>query len=333
MAKITSRKGWPHPESRLLILHQGALGDFVAIFPAIIRLRRYFNQIDVICQHQSVLLAKALGLAEKGFALESAALASLFSPQVDTKLCDLLKSYAKIVLFTFSGQLEQSLNQITSNRCIRIAPRPAEDKRVPILAFVIQNLINRGLLEKTDQDLEKILPPAIQTDPAAPSGDRSRILIHPGSGSIRKRWPISQFIQIESMLKSGDMRPEFILGPVESDLRGRLQDANGENRKIHIIDDILEFLALLKAGGGYIGNDSGASHLAAYMGLPTVVVFGPADPRRWRPFGPRVKIVRPRLACQPCFETDQNNCDHPRCLDETTPQTVVDAFYSVYEGR
>jgi hypothetical protein len=37
----------------------------------------------------------------------------------------------------------------------------------------------------------------------------------------------------------------------------------------------------------HLGNDTGVSHLAAAVGTPTVVVFGPSDERRFRPFGRR----------------------------------------------
>ena len=88
--------------------------------------------------------------------------------------------------------------------------------------------------------------------------------------------------------------------------------------------------ALLAAYGGYIGNDSGASHLAAFLGLPATVIFGPADPRRWTPVGRAVEIVRPELECRPCFETEKANCGDPECLTKTTPQQVIQAFYRQY---
>ena len=50
--------------------------------------------------------------------------------------------------------------------------------------------------------------------------------------------------------------------------------------------------ALLRLCEGYVGVDSGVSHLAAAVGARVVAVFGPTDPRRWAPRGPRVAIVR-----------------------------------------
>jgi ADP-heptose:LPS heptosyltransferase len=41
----------------------------------------------------------------------------------------------------------------------------------------------------------------------------------------------------------------------------------------------------------YVGNDSGTTHLAAAIGLPTVAIFGTTDPQIWRPLGEHVTVV------------------------------------------
>jgi heptosyltransferase-3 len=55
---------------------------------------------------------------------------------------------------------------------------------------------------------------------------------------------------------------------------------------------LTEVAALLARCDLYVGNDSGPSHLAALTGAPTLALFGPTDPRRWRPLGPRVTVLR-----------------------------------------
>ena len=311
----------------LLIVHQGALGDFVAIFPAIIRLKKYYHRIDVLCQAQLGKLAKKLGLVKHCYPLEAAAFASLYTNEIDHSLAELLRRYVKIVVFSRSQHLEKSLNRITGDRCLRLSPKPPAEKPIHITTYAIQNLVREGLLGKEDADLKdsrlSIYP---QENKQRPVGQK-RILIHPGSGSIRKRWPISQFKQIESVLQSKGLKPEFVLGPAELDLANQLAH---QNRTIHTCSDLLDLVSLYKSAGGYIGNDSGASHLSAFMGLPTVVIFGPADPTRWKPNGPFVEVIRPQLDCLPCFETDASNCPEPKCLDDTIPQAVIDAFYRLY---
>jgi ADP-heptose:LPS heptosyltransferase len=311
------------PDAKLLIIHQGALGDFILTFPAITRLKKYYKRIDVLCQSRLGKLAKALGLAENWYPSEAAYLASLFTDQIEPKIKALLDPYAKIILFTLCNQFEQSVNQITANPCCRIPPKPPVHDRIHAAKFILENLINCGLIRQADAELDDIPIPGRKGRPQNPH----KILLHPGAGSIRKRWPVSNFFQVESVLKADGLKPEFILGPAEEGLADELQHPD---RSVHVLDDLVDLLDLLKSAGGYIGNDSGASHLAAYLGLPSTVIFGPADPERWAPVGRSVKIVRPELQCRPCFEIDEADCDDPHCLEGTTPQRVIKAFYSVY---
>jgi len=83
---------------------------------------------------------------------------------------------------------------------------------------------------------------------------------------------------------------------------------------IHQHSDITEFADLLRHAGGFIGNDSGATHLAAFLGLPVIAIFGPSDPDRWKPLGRAVKVLRAAVSCSPCFETNTKNCDKPDCF-------------------
>ena len=51
----------------------------------------------------------------------------------------------------------------------------------------------------------------------------------------------------------------------------------------------------------FIGNDSGAMHVAAAVGVPVVGVFGSTDPEGTAPITPRRALVRHAVACSPCF--------------------------------
>jgi len=84
--------------ANLLIIHQGALGDFILTFPAFTRLQKYYRPIDVLCQNQQGQLAKSLGLAENWYPSEAAYFSSLFSDQVAPKMRALLEQYENIIL-------------------------------------------------------------------------------------------------------------------------------------------------------------------------------------------------------------------------------------------
>ena len=314
-------------KQNLLIIHQGSLGDFIATFPAIIRLKKNYGCVDVLCSRQLGKLAREIGLAEQWFPLEAAGFASIYTEMVDVKVKRLLQAYSTVILFSLSRQLEQSINKIVPGNCHRIPSIPPTSECIHITDYIFKNLVERGLLhkKKTDPDI-KSLSQGLDIRQIQPQNPK-HILIHPGSGSIRKRWPISNFLEIEAILKVDGLYPEFVLGPAEEELVDEIATAN---RNLHVLDNLPDLVGLLKSAGGYIGNDSGASHLAAFLGLPTTVIFGPTDPHRWQPIGRAVEIVRPGLECSPCFETEKANCSDPKCLGQTTPETVLKAFYRVY---
>ena len=132
---------------------------------------------------------------------------------------------------------------------------------------------------------------------------------------------------------SGFKKPEYILGPAETFLTVQLQSKQNSNRKVHEVYHLGELVELLQASGGFIGNDSGVSHLAAFLGLPTVVIFGPSDPLRWKPIGPAVRTLRPTLDCTPCFETNPTSCKQTKCLSRTSPEEVIHAFHILTSSK
>ncbi|MGD2014002.1 MAG: hypothetical protein PVG84_09665, partial [Desulfobacterales bacterium] len=75
---------------RLLIIHQGALGDIILTFPALLRLQKYYDAIDILCQSGIGKLAKALGIVETCYPLEAAHVSSLFTDRADSKIKNLL---------------------------------------------------------------------------------------------------------------------------------------------------------------------------------------------------------------------------------------------------
>jgi heptosyltransferase II len=78
--------------------------------------------------------------------------------------------------------------------------------------------------------------------------------------------------------------------------------------------------ALLSRCQLFVGNDSGAMHVAAAVGLPVVAVFGPTDPHGTAPITSRCTIVQDKPYCSPCF---LRRCpiDH-RCMTRVEPEAV-----------
>lgn len=313
-------------EKKLLIVHHGALGDVVATFPAVIRLKKIFSRIDLLCQRKLGKLAQSLKVVEGWFSIEAASFASLYCSVVHLEVKQTLRSYHDIILFSRSRQLQSTIKKITGKTPFLIQPRPDNHRRVHISEHVFSNMVRIGLLSEGDSG-----PNSTGWVTGRPIQRPSKyylpkILIHPGAGSKKKFWPVPSFIEVASSLVSSGNQPEFILGPAEHFLADILSQNNTHRLKIHMINDLIQLSSLLESADGFIGNDSGISHLAAFIGLPTVAVFGPSDPKRWKPTGRAVAVVRPDLDCRPCFETNMTDCKEMICFNTTSPATVITAF-------
>jgi ADP-heptose:LPS heptosyltransferase len=315
-------------QRKLLVIHQGAIGDIVSLFPAIIKLKKIFNQIDAICNKSIGELVCSLKLTSKTYPVEFAFFSSLFSDKVDPAAEKIIRSYDEILLFSYSDQIEKAISGIIKKRIYRIPPRPEASLRVHVLDYILKLLAEYKLIDNDnppDKEYYDYLIKEIGNTKV--QGNGLKLLIHPGSGSTKKNWPVSNFINVYKNLESKGISSEIIIGPAEYDLFENFKTSLPSNIIIHRPKKLLELVPLLKQSSGFIGNDSGISHLAAFMGIPVTVIFGPSDPKRWKPFGRFVEVIRSQTDCMPCFETGKSVCKEIKCLNDITPEIVINTLY------
>jgi len=140
-----------------------------------------------------------------------------------------------------------------------------------------------------------------------------------------KCWPPIRFAEVATRLRA-DFDAEIILfgaaaeagvaAAISAGMRHKPIDLTGKT-------SIADLPALLAQCHLFIGNDSGAMHVAAAVGLPVVAIFGPTDPAGTAPVTPRCTIVQEKPHCSPCF---LRRCpiDH-RCMKRITPEAVFSA--------
>ena len=155
-----------------------------------------------------------------------------------------------------------------------------------------------------------------------PAHSHDELVLHPGSGDRRKNAPAELWAAVlTSLRKTTGHRVRLVLGPAEREDPGwntltQMADA------VSPCDDLTGLLAGLSRASLFLGSDSGASHLSALLGVPTVVLFGPSDPDLWRPLGPLVGVVRTHAPCSPCTHGAPFNCRQPRCLERFSAQEI-----------
>ncbi|WP_309088029.1 glycosyltransferase family 9 protein [Phenylobacterium sp.] len=175
----------------------------------------------------------------------------------------------------------------------------------------------RAIHKKSAEPVHKVVEAArvlrIEDEPAAPhlftspeidayaaelvAGEGPILALGPAANWIGKTWPVERFSQAamrllrgEGPLKGG--RLMVVGGPGDAHLVRGLRDV-GPNRIIDLTGkDLLTAYAALTHARLFIGNDSGAMHLAAAAGTPTLGLFGPSDERLYAPWGPNARVVR-----------------------------------------
>ena len=165
----------------------------------------------------------------------------------------------------------------------------------------------------------------ILSNAGAPEG-RARIAVGAGASyGSAKCWPPDRFAETLNRLAEqldagvvlfGTGGEAAVSQAISAGLKRECVDLTGKTA-------IVDLPAMLSRCNLFIGNDSGAMHVAAAVGLPVVAVFGPTDPNGTVPVTPKCSVVQERPYCSPCF---LRRCptDH-RCMKAVTPAMVESA--------
>jgi lipopolysaccharide heptosyltransferase I len=141
------------------------------------------------------------------------------------------------------------------------------------------------------------LPPG---DPAAvapglPSG--AIALLNPGAGWEAKQWPAAGYARLADALEKEFALPVVLnCGPREAALAEQVRAACQGAKPFPFSGSIPGLIALLRHAKLMVGPDTGPLHLAAALGVPTVALFGPTDPKRNGPYGNAHRNLRPENA-------------------------------------
>jgi len=272
-----------------VIFHYGALGDFVLTLPI---LRRLVGPVTLVSAwERATLAATLLGGDIKVSPMdiqmwEFIRLHAEGGPtSVSPAIGELFSEAQHVISFVSTGKDAWANNVARlaqKAKHIYIDPRPPEG--------VTEHISKWHLTQSKEQGL-KIGEPTEVVATGNPSGP---VVVHPGSGGVDKCWPIERYeMLVRGLLERGtSLLP--LLGEAEAERwpKDRL-DHWVRQKGARVFGTLHELHAALSDASAYIGNDSGPTHLAAQMGLPTVALFGPTDPRVWAPVGPSVTVLAP----------------------------------------
>ncbi len=159
--------------------------------------------------------------------------------------------------------------------------------------------------------------------------------LHPG-GSGRwktKRWDLSRWAKVCDALSRSGVRVVVVGGPEEQEL-GQQLTALTEVPPLVIIGKtrLLELACVIKRCTVFLSHDSSSLHVAAAVGTPVVVLFGPTDPRRHWPPAFAGQVIRKDVFCSPCYSTRCRTVTHA-CMKRITVDEVLYATHTLLAGQ
>lgn len=305
-AKAATVSDRPEGTSRILVMRGGAVGDLILTLPALVAMRQKWPNahVELAGYPHAAQLAVAGGLVDKLVSLDAVPFAQLFSPAGD--LSDDVVSYIRsfdVILSWMNdpdGVLTRNLAKAGARRLVCGSPLVTDMHAIDTLMTPLHELgIRSGEYEYSRLFLSGQRVENGQKRLAV-FGDRV-VIIHPGSGSPKKNWPIDHFVALAGRLKmETELTPVFALGEVEEPIRLQFQaQASSSSARVAGMPplavlpqySVVDLAAILTACAGYVGNDSGITHLAAAVGIPVIALFGPTDPRLWAPRGPNTTVI------------------------------------------
>jgi heptosyltransferase-3 len=265
---------------RLLICHAGALGDFILTWPALLGLKHHPENFELLLigRKQFLDLAIKYGVIDRGFDLESREMMDFFQ---GLKIPDILgKPDGAVLWLNDAGKIiADLLTPVCSMPVICINPFP------PVQMHVGDHYcteLNRHFSVSYPENITEIMPDSDQKQAES-------VVIHPGSGSPLKKFSNAFYLQLKSILHShGFEKIILILGPAEEDVSAD----SLPGAEIIRPRDVLQLAGQLAETKFFVGNDSGVSHLAGFLGIPTVVFYRSTDPDHWGVRGRRVWYIR-----------------------------------------
>jgi hypothetical protein len=264
-----------------LVLFPGALGDFVCFLPALAAIADDApTPLVIVSRRELEPLVRLWGRAEWA-SIDGREASWLFSPEPPREAAEFYSGFARVESFTGARDPDVARNLA---RWV--------GRRGRVHAFRPEKPVHVSLHWLRAVGVTSAEPPEfrLELDIAERSTREPMLLVvHPGSGGSHKRWSRRGFVAVARGWMEQGGRSTVLLGPAESDERLWWRSQN-----VPVVETppLIGLVRILSRAGVYLGNDSGVTHLAAVSGSSGIALFGPTDPRLWKPLSSRLRALR-----------------------------------------
>jgi heptosyltransferase-2 len=278
--------------SRILVIRGGAIGDFILTLPVFSALRAHFPRarLEVLGYPHIARLGLIGDLTDAVHPIEARALAGFFARggRLDETVSGFFEQFALIVSYLYDPDdiFRINVSRASDAQFIAGPHRPDELGNLHAADVFLRPLERLAVFEAD-------ATPRLHPQPGSPGPGRW-LAVHPGSGSESKNWPERRWSELlRRTVAESDLQILIVGGEAEGDRLERLAGAipSGRFRLARSLP-LDELACLLRGCSHFIGHDSGITHLAAAVGLPCVVLWGPSNPALWRPRGDRILVLQ-----------------------------------------
>ncbi len=316
---------------RLLVRSSNWLGDAVMSIPAVQAMKkgRPDCRLTIVCQSKLLPLWKRVPEVDDVVSIEDQ---SIFSTAQAIRSAG---PFDAAVLFPNS--LRSALEVRLAGIPLRVGYRG--HSRSWLLNQIIRKRRDTGRVEHQARTFLRIaheLGADIATSRFAQRSSREatkerlRLAICPGAEyGPAKRWLAERFGAVAASISAAKSVQWMLFGTAADAAAGEIvATALGESAVNRIGKTSLEELITeLQSCRLLLTNDTGTMHLAAFLGIPTVAIFGSTEPLKTAPLGDGHVIVRHHVECSPCFFRE---CPIDfRCMKAVTVEEVTKAVLSI----
>lgn len=339
----------PAEVRRILIRANNWIGDVVLISPAVRAIREHFREARIAILAKRWVLDTLRGHpyyddliefdddgAHRGAAGLLRLAAALRRERFD--LAVLFQKAFEAALVAFLGGARRRIGHATDARSALLTdplPLPAPDTHHLEVFLGIARALGCPIPDPNPIfhiEAREARAAADLLDGAGLGVHAPLVALHPGASKAPRAWHAERFgLLARRLIEGAGARVLLLGGPGDADLLRQV--ASGAPPSGILLPDPVPSIrltaALMARCHLFIGNDSGPMHLAAAVGVPTLGIFGPGDPRRTAPVSARapVTVLSRRYPCAPCRQDFFRECTpgpagKPFCLEEINVDEV-----------
>ncbi len=319
----------------VVIIHPGAVGDVLLSLPAIRMVRQAFVSHEIVLMAQPHIgrLLQGCGEIDQVWSIDGSVLSELYcdNPTLRTSIREVLSRTTHMVgwLQDTDKRLAHTFRSLGVQQVLFISPKDTRLQSCHMSERYMETLKPWGgplgwrRISFSPLKVKSLRYADSQFEGVGYTNENKTVLIHPGSGSPHKCLPSEVLGRlVQEVARDPEIRVLICEGPSDracvERLLCKIDDKSYGILREKTLEEMSHFLFHADV---FLGHDSGFTHLAAAVGLPTVVLFGPTDPAQWQPLGEHV-VVETGPACRCQTWTQVQECREKVCVTHSVEEVV-----------